>query len=205
MRTSRSFATASAMLFALVPSLAFSQAAARNLDELRLKVKVGDTIYVTDQSGREQPGRIIDLSPTALVLASDLDNRWNNFPLHATFVPFLHEAIEYLSSHSTPGAGYLIGQVGADVREPGIVAMAAAGVPSATRRVAINVDPREADSARLSVDEFETAIVRVGDDVAPAVRVERRDEENRQHLWQYLMAAMLMLLVAEGVVAARTA
>jgi hypothetical protein len=60
---------ASAMLFALVPSLAFSQAAAHNLDELRLKVKVGDTIFVTDQSGREQPGRIIDLSPTALVLA----------------------------------------------------------------------------------------------------------------------------------------
>src|SRR5262249_32311618 len=25
----------------------------------------------------------------ALVLASDLDNRWNDFPLHATFVPFL--------------------------------------------------------------------------------------------------------------------
>jgi hypothetical protein len=141
-----------------------------------------------------------------LVLASDLDNRWNNFPLHATFVPFLHEAIEYLSGHYTSGAGYLIGQVGSDIREPGIVTMPVAGSPSAAaRRVAINVDPREADPTRLAVDEFETAIARVGDDVAPAVRVERHDEENRQHLWQYLMAAMLMLLVAEGVVAARTA
>ena len=34
----------------------------------------------------------------ALVLASDLDNRWNDFPLHATFVPFLHEAVRYLAS-----------------------------------------------------------------------------------------------------------
>ena len=34
----------------------------------------------------------------ALVMASDLDNRWNDFPLHATFVPFVHEAVRYLAS-----------------------------------------------------------------------------------------------------------
>ena len=39
----------------------------------------------------------------ALILASDLDNRWNDFPLHASFVPFLHEAIRYLAStHAYP-------------------------------------------------------------------------------------------------------
>ena len=33
----------------------------------------------------------------ALVIASDLDNRGNDFPLHATFVPFLHESLRYLA------------------------------------------------------------------------------------------------------------
>src|ERR1700722_6892799 len=33
----------------------------------------------------------------ALVLASDLGNIWNDFPLHATFVPFLHEEMQYLA------------------------------------------------------------------------------------------------------------
>src|SRR5207253_8389936 len=33
----------------------------------------------------------------AIVIASDLDNRWNDFPLHPTFVPFLHEIVHYVS------------------------------------------------------------------------------------------------------------
>ena len=33
----------------------------------------------------------------AIVLASDLNNRWNDFPLHPTFVPFVHEAVRYVS------------------------------------------------------------------------------------------------------------
>jgi hypothetical protein len=38
---------------------------------LRLKVKAGDTIYVTDDSGRERAGRLIDLSPAALTVSFD--------------------------------------------------------------------------------------------------------------------------------------
>jgi hypothetical protein len=58
-----------APLLALAPSQAFAQSPAHNLDELRLKVKVGDTIYVTDESGRERSGRIDDLSPTVLTVS----------------------------------------------------------------------------------------------------------------------------------------
>jgi len=35
--------------------------------------------------------------------------------------------------------------------------------------------------------------------------VEVSEQESRQHLWQYLMAAALLALLAESVVAARTA
>jgi hypothetical protein len=42
---------------------------------------------------------------------------------------------------------------------------------------------------------------------APGVeaRVEARQQEDRQHLWQYAVALMAILLAAEGVLAARTA
>ncbi len=43
----------------------------------------------------------------ALVLASDLDNRWNDFPLHATFVPFVHEVVRYLASARAHAVDYL--------------------------------------------------------------------------------------------------
>ena len=58
----------------------------------------------------------------ALVLASDLDNRWNDFPLHATFVPFLHEVVRYLASARAHASEYLVGDAPAGVkRAPGIV------------------------------------------------------------------------------------
>ena len=45
------------------------------------------------------------------MLASDLDNRWNDFPLHATFVPFVHEAVRYLASGRSHDGHYLVGDV----------------------------------------------------------------------------------------------
>lgn len=71
MRMTRFLVTVLGVLFALPPSPAFPQAAASNLDELRLKVKTGDTIYVTDMSGRERSGRLIDLSPAVLTASID--------------------------------------------------------------------------------------------------------------------------------------
>ncbi|MGE3520822.1 MAG: BatA domain-containing protein, partial [Vicinamibacterales bacterium] len=47
----------------------------------------------------------------ALIIASDLDNRGNDFPLHATFVPILHQSMQYLSSGRARAAEYLVGNV----------------------------------------------------------------------------------------------
>ena len=44
----------------------------------------------------------------ALVIASDLDNKWSDFPLHASFVPFLHEAVRYLASAHGHASEYLV-------------------------------------------------------------------------------------------------
>ena len=141
----------------------------------------------------------------ALVLASDLDNKWNDFPLHSTFVPFLHEVVRYLASARAHASDYLVGDAPPGVkRAPGL-----ATVPDAagggTRRISVNIDPREADQARLSVDDFQAAVTRMKEAGAPAARLEARQQEDRQHLWQYALAAMTLLLAAEALLAARTA
>ena len=67
----------------LVPHVAFvvlsvlgaapasGQTVATSFEELRFKVKVGDTVYVTDDSGKpEQEARILDLSASSLSVSS---------------------------------------------------------------------------------------------------------------------------------------
>lgn len=143
----------------------------------------------------------------ALVLASDLDNRWNDFPRRATFVPFLHEVVRYLASARPRPAEYLVGEAPAGVRRvPGVTTVADAGRPrSPARRVAINVDPRESDAARITVDEFQSAVTRLKPADGAGARVEARQQEDRQHLWQYVLALMVVMLGVEGVIASRAA
>ena len=146
----------------------------------------------------------------ALLLASDLDNRWNDFPLHASFVPFLHEAVRYLSGARARASEYLVGEAPPGVpRQPGIHTLRDM---SGARHVAVNVDPKESDSGRLTVDEFLGAVTRLKDTPATAARVappeergKRAEQEDAQHLWQFALALMIMALVVEGVIASRTA
>jgi hypothetical protein len=142
----------------------------------------------------------------ALVLASDLDNRWNDFPLHASFVPFLHEAMRYLGSGRARAVEYLVADAPAAAKHtPGVVTVASEPPGGAPRRIAVNVDSRETDPARLSVDDFQSAVTRLKDVGLSDARVEARQQEDRQHLWQYALALMAALLVVEGLLAARTA
>jgi hypothetical protein len=144
----------------------------------------------------------------ALVLASDLNNRWNDFPLHASFVPFLHEAMRYLASSHPYTGEFVIGELdGGVARKPGIVTVARASNAGgrAPRRVAVNVDPRESDPARMSPAEFEAAVTRLKDDGASEMRSDAKQQEDRQHVWQYVLAIVLITLAVESAVASRTA
>jgi hypothetical protein len=141
------------------------------------------------------------------VFASDLENRWNDFPLHATFVPFLHEIVRYLASARAHAGEYLVADAPSGApRQPGVAVLKDSSRPGAApRAVAINVDPREADPARLSIEDFQSAVTRLKDVNVSEARVEARQQEDRQHLWQYALALMALLLAAEGIVAAKTA
>jgi hypothetical protein len=144
----------------------------------------------------------------AVVFASDLDNKGNDFPLHASFVPFVHEAVHYLASGRSQVGEYLVGEVPAGVpRVPGIATLPERdrSKPAAPSRIAVNVDPREADSTRISADEFQAAVTRLQGGWAAEARVEAGQQEERQHLWQYMVMMMIGVLAIEGLVASRTA
>jgi hypothetical protein len=142
----------------------------------------------------------------ALLLASDLDNRWNDFPLHATFVPFLHEVVRYVASARPHASEYVVADVPAGVRNSPGMATIPGGSPGApARRIAVNVDARESNPSRMSADDFQSAVTHLQDAEVPQAVVQAREQEDSQHLWQFLIAAMVLVLVGEGVVASRTA
>jgi hypothetical protein len=136
------------------------------------------------------PGRV-------LLLTSDVDRRWNDFPLHPSFVPFVQEAARYLGSHAPVVSSYLVGDVPAGIpAHPGLV-------DRDGRVVAINVDPRESRVERVTAAEFRSLVTRTA---APAgVRAGRlaAETERQQNYWRYGLMLMLAALVVEAFVGSR--
>jgi len=141
-------------------------------------------------------------SGRAVIVASDLNNRWNDFPIRASFVPFIDEAVRYLSNNRTRIVAYRVADVPRGVpAAPGVAVVAGAN----PRRLIVNVDPSESQLDRMSAADFETAITHLKDLGTQEARAELAEPENRQHTWRYLMGAVVLLLFAEGIVAARAA
>ncbi len=138
-----------------------------------------------------------------LVFASDLDGRWNNFPRHATFLPFVQEAVAHLAGPRPPAAEYTVGDVPPGVPpQPGYVQVKTAS-GGGQRWVAVNVNPSEVDPARMSEAEFGAAITRLQEAARTEGQIGDRQREERQHIWQYVLAAMLAIMAVESVVGMR--
>ena len=98
-----------------------------------------------------------------------------------------------------------MGEVPSEVAPaPGVVRFTG-GNGALPRLVAVNVDPTESDPARLTADEFRAAIAPVDDNAANRQRVAGRDQEESQHIWQYVLGLMMAVLVLESLLAMRTA
>ena len=76
---------------------------------------------------------------------------------------------------------------------------------SANQLAAVNVDPAESDPARLTVDQFQSAIDKTEGAATPVPQAAAREREDRQHLWQYALALMATVLAVESIVATRAA
>jgi hypothetical protein len=140
---------------------------------------------------RDGEGRVV-------LFASDLDRRWNDFPLHPTFVPFAMEAVRYVARPVDGRREYLVGQAPSGAGPaPGTYMVGAQA-----RRVAVNVDVRESAPARMTADEFLGMLRRDagGDGAAAREHRQARDLEARQSLWRYGLLLMLGVLIAESFV-----
>jgi hypothetical protein len=141
---------------------------------------------------REGKGRVV-------LFASDVDRRWNDFPLHPSFVPFAVEAVRHITAASDARRDYLVAQAPAGARpEPGVYTASTDG-----RLVAVNVDVRESTTSTVTPEEFDGMVQRI--QVAAEAKSERNAQqtENRQNLWRYGLLLMLGALVAESVVGRR--
>lgn len=129
-----------------------------------------------------------------VLFASDLDRRWNDFPLNASFVPFVVETLQYTAGNAGDRREFVVSRVPAGVRaEPGVYQVA-------DRTIAVNVDPRESSSARLDADEFQQMVERVGTPVSAGRDLRAVQAEARQSYWRYALLLMLGVLVAESVI-----
>jgi hypothetical protein len=135
---------------------------------------------------REGSGRVV-------LFASDLDRRWNDFPLNAAFVPFSIEAIRHAASLTDVPREYAIADVPQGARpEPGVQALGDG------RRITVNVDTRESATGALTPAGFTAMIATVpGPGRAPLER-QAKQAEGTQNLWRYGLLLMLAALAGES-------
>ena len=145
--------------------------------------------------GERQVGR-----GTLLLFASDLDNRWNRFPVQPSFAPFLVETARYLTRDGVSTSAFVLPSVPPGVPPvPGAHKIAAEG-ERAARTVVVNVYPAESDPAVTTAAAFTAAVSHVENTRgAPAIE-EARAQEARQQLWQIGLLVMLGVLVIESLV-----
>ncbi|HEX6972749.1 MAG TPA: BatA domain-containing protein [Vicinamibacterales bacterium] len=130
-----------------------------------------------------------------ILFASDIDRRWNDFPLNPAFVPFAVEAVRYAAGTHDQTADYVVSRVPRGTpAEPGIYR-----VKPGDRPIAVNVDPRESGVARLAPEEFAAMVDRI-DVPARSAEVRAQQAETSQGYWRYGLMLMIAALVAESVV-----
>ena len=132
-----------------------------------------------------------------LLFASDVDRRWNDFPLHGTFVPFVQEAVHYVAARAISNDALLVSDVPESVdTTPGFATIRG-------RVRAVNVDTRESDVERLTPAAFAQAVTRTTASRPQAEERRAREREAAGGLWRYGLGLMLITLALEAFVGAR--
>src|SRR5262249_58353162 len=78
-----------------------AEVASLGLVSFRSAARIGGSTCQTLAKFTSGSAAVVDCSSGdghAIVVASDLNNQWNDFPLRASFVPFVQETVRYLSS-----------------------------------------------------------------------------------------------------------
>jgi hypothetical protein len=141
-----------------------------------------------------------------IVLASDMSNRWNDLVLQPAFVPLLLETTTWLAGARSVPDGLIAGDADrGDAQRPGVAVWRALGARADAPgvRVAVNVDPREMDPARVAPATFLAQITRGGASTVDRGASRARQREAEQRWWQYGLGLMLVSLVVESLIGRR--
>jgi Aerotolerance regulator N-terminal/von Willebrand factor type A domain len=182
-----------------------------NLGQVRF-----DRGWRVESEGWEVIARFSDGTPALLeraegngrvvLFASDVDRRWNDFPLHPAFVPFTIESVRHAAGGRQTPRELTVGETPAAVpSRPGVYLLgtepAASGSRSrASQLVAVNTDTRESALSRVTADEFREMIRTEPAGASPASGLQARQTEAAQSFWRYGLMLMLIVLAAESVV-----
>ena len=186
----------------------------------------GSPIIVEGSAGR---GRV-------LMITTTLDTAWSDLPLTPMFLPLMRQMLEYLGGRES-AAAYIIGQAFTTAADkdgslPAIDSPGGKRVDDIRKNssgeqsldageigfyrlryrdrdafVAVNLDTKESDLGKLSVDELIASVSPSADDVAaqstklPVLTAE--EKEAKQRLWLPLLLTVLLLFVAEAIIARR--
>jgi uncharacterized membrane protein len=169
-----------------------------------------------------------------LLVTTTLDTAWNDLPLTPMFLPFVRQMLEYLDGRVT-ATSYTVGQVFAvapdtDGSLPTIESPAGGRIEDAPKNpsgelavnaaeigfyrlryrdriehIAVNLDTKESDFAKLDIDEFKASILPApGDRAAGADQIKRltaAEIESQQRLWLPLLILALALFLSEAILA----
>lgn len=169
-----------------------------------------------------------------LLFASSLDLEWNNLALQGLFLPFVHETLRHLVQPELKQRAYQVGDrinldptgeteavnvtdsdgqavpVSGDsaivtATRPGLITALLDGVES---RYAVNFNPQEANLSRIAPATLYDRII--NPDTSPIQSREVQtaqmieELERPQRLWWWILGLVMLLLLAESLIANRT-
>lgn len=169
-----------------------------------------------------------------ILFASSLDLEWNNLALQGLFLPFVHETLRHLVQSETKQGSYDIGDSfsldptgegqsvqavtpsGDDIvfanddfvvtaTEPGLISV---NVDQVDYRYAVNILPEESDFTRAAVATLYDSIINPDTDITQSREVRTaqliEELERPQRMWWWILVSVMLLILAEAVVANRT-
>ena len=167
-----------------------------------------------------------------IVFTSAVDDSWNDLAIKPVYLPVVHQIARHLARYEPPSEWRSVGQVvdltallqdkvdrvvvtpsseqikvaagatgAVELNEQGIYEVRSAG-DSAPLSIAVNLDPAEADLARIDEAEMRAAVTGRAVETAPAdlagaAEQTPTESERQQNLWWYLLLAGLLVLASE--------
>lgn len=207
--------------------------------EVLMRLDSGEPLLVETSPDRQQgvaegTANGLAVSGRVMLFASTLDQGWNNFPLQALYVPFVHEVLTYLSDPEDAPPYYFVGdsvdlsswldRTGTDRltltwsdgdalelnRQSPRLVLSKPGLLSGPGQLqlAVNLRPGSTDLTSVATDRIYDQYVNPETEplVSEDVRVASLQAalESPQRLWWWIALLAFMLLLTESYIANRT-